>query len=300
MITEATVRKTHLYPEMLPDARFVSVAAGFEASPSLLDLRRFEPRVLQLVRVAADRSADAELRIRADNLKRDVNCGGLFSLEPNSWDVLGTNFLTLNVYAKNPITDFRSHFGLWVYEPTVAHKIKYGMRLTDEDKTIDQELNVAQSVEKGVLPLPISYMIEREYQVANELTYTSVADVDTEEATIFTVTPERGQFIVLTGIAANPGTTAQNIRLRIDRDTDADYLELSAYPMSLDKDVACFIPALSEIRVKAVANSAVADHVFRITVKHCIMTNAVRVRFGLLSRAEVPGDLWNKVKGGVL
>ena len=41
--------------------------------------------------------------------------------------------------------------------PTIAHKLFYGMTLTSEEKAIAEEFGVVKNtVEKGLLPLPIS------------------------------------------------------------------------------------------------------------------------------------------------
>jgi hypothetical protein len=109
-----------------------------------------------------------------------------------------------------------------------------------------------------------------------------------------------GEFLVLTGISSAPGNAADNVRIRIDRDDNADYLELPTYPMALSRDIKCFIPALKEFRIKLIAGGAVASHAMRYTIRRFVLTNLLRVRFGLVSKDEVPGDLWNKVRGGVL
>lgn len=304
MINEATIPKARFFPECLPEARVLTVGAGAEASPALLDLRRFG-KFLELAHVCADQNANALLRARNDAERLEINCGGYPATAagdplPTAWGLLGTELLQLNVYASALLNTFRAFFNLWVYEPTVAHKLKRGKMLTGEETEIADRLGLVQSVEKGVLPLSIPYLILREYQVLEEVTRTEVLDVPAAETTVALVTTRPDEFLVLTGFAAAPGLAASNVRVRIDRDDDADYLEFPTFPLRLEADWPCFIPALHELRLKAIAGVLSAGHAFRYTYRRCLLTNTLRVRFGLVSRDEAPGDLWAKVKGGVL
>lgn len=309
-ITEATIRQTKYYPELLPDARYVSIGAGSEVSPPLLELRRFSPRFVSLTNIAVERNPSVWARIYADNVRRELNTDPMYSLKPNEWDVPATDYVRYNLYNGSyftSVSNFRTTFGLWVYEPTVAHKLRHKKQLSQEEAEIAERLGIRNTVEKGLLPLPLQYMIEREYQVLFKETLTRVVDFDVYDQyfVVETIVPaSQDEFIVLTSIASDPGTLASDIRISVDRDENADYVsDLSAYPLSVDGDLQCFIPALKEIKIKLKASSAggyVTGHRIRYTIWHCALTNLIRVRFGLASRDEVPGDLWDKVKGGVL
>ena len=100
-------------------------------------------------------------------------------------------------------------------------------------------------------------------------------------------------------IACSPGAVADNIIIKIDRDNDSNYVEIPAYPLSLTTDLACWIPALHELKIKVVANTT-TTMTLRYVVGRYVLSNILRVRFGLLSKAEAPEDLYDKVKGGVL
>lgn len=305
MISEATIAATRLYPECLPEARVLNVTTGTEASPALLDLRRFRPKFLMLGAAAFDQNANGLLRIRNDTERLEMNCAGYpanAAGEPYliKWGFVGTELLQLNMYAAAALTNYRVFFNLWVYEPTVAHKLKYGKLLTPEEVELAERLRLRASVEKGVLPLSIPYLIEREYQVLDETTYSQVADVSTTEATVAEISARPNEVIILTALASAPNTVANNIRIRIDRDDDYDYLEIPTFPLRLEIDWPCFVPALHTIRIKLVAAASVTGHPFRYTIRRCLLTNTLRVRFGLVRKEEVPGELWDKVKGGVL
>jgi len=319
-ITEATIRQAKYFPELLPDARVVPIGAGSEVSPPLLDLRRFSPKVLRLVHVTAYPNAYVFVRVRADDLRHEANSASLAPLA-DSFDFLTTEYLSYTFYnaSTSPISDYTTTFSMWVYEPTVAHKLRYRKMLTPEEKEIATRLGIDNSVDKGVLPLPLSYMLEREYYTLAEETYAYVmniggagnAPLDTDLVIGDVVPRNADEFLVLTSIVSSPGTVSNNITIRIDRDNDANYIEFPAYALSLPagltvdigRELKCWVPALKEIRVKVYASSAggnITGYQLRFTVRRCALTNLLRVRFGLASRSDVSGDLWDKVKGGVL
>lgn len=299
MITEATIRNARYYPELLPDTRIATVSAGSELSPPIVNLRRFSPKFLHLVNISISR-VDATLRLRSDGLRQEIPASVLPDQSPAPWEIIGTELLEFNLYSSTGVSNVPVSYGLWVYEPTVAHKIKHGKPLTGDETKIASDLGIHQSVEKGVLPLPLSYVVEREYQVVEEISRGVVVDVGTEESVVDVVMSRPNEVLVLTEIAAYPGTAANNIRIRIDRDTDSNYLELNTLAMSLDRSIKCFVPALHEFRFKVIANSLVSGFAARFTVRRCVLTNILKARFRLAGPNEIPGDTWNKVWGGVL
>jgi len=115
-----------------------------------------------------------------------------------------------------------------------------------------------------------------------------------------TIYPKAGQFLVLTKLAATPGDAADNIRISISRDTDANYItDLKPYAVGLERELSCFIPALSELSLDIIATGAVTVYI-RYTILKIKLSNILRCRFGLMSKEEAPGDVWAKVVGGIL
>lgn len=279
------------------------MAASVEASPPLLDLRRFASKVLHLSNIHVEQNANSELHLRADDLRYEFNCAGLPDLTPANFELIGTDYLRCNLFGLTGAgggLSLRALFNLWVYEPTVAHKLKLKKPLSNEEELLADRLGLKASVEKGVLPLPLGYQIEREYHILEEVTYSRIVDVTTVETTVETISPRPDEFLVLTALTSAPALLANNVTIRIDRDDNADYLEMPAFPFALGRELYCFIPALRELRLSILAAGPVTGHALRFTVRRIRLTNTLRVRFGLVSRDEVPGELWDKVKGGVL
>ncbi|GAI38564.1 unnamed protein product, partial [marine sediment metagenome] len=208
------------------------------------------------------------------------------------------------------IDDFSTFMSLWVIKPTVAHKLRYGIPLTPDEQKLNRDLGISDTVEKGLLPLPLSQQIAREFQVIQEETHSFQLTVPIEGVDIETLHPLPGQFLVLTKMSSGPSDTADvadNIRIAIDRDFVSDYVEFPTWPLgatdaiALDKEISCFIPALHELRIKLKATVEPNDPVnIRFTVWKCALTNIFRARWGLASRDELPKDVYDKVMAGVL
>lgn len=308
MITEATVKLVKFPPELIPDSWFGDVPANAEVTPPILDLRRFGPYIAILANIQTTRPTGYErvvLRARYDEARVDENVASLLDALVGAWrlpakDILYYNFLNTGAL----VADYTTHFGLWSFPPTIAHKLLYGITLTNNERAICEELGIRNTVEKGILPLPISQQIEREYHVLGEETHSRSVNIAAANTvyTIESIYPETNKFIVLTRLAADLGTTAQNIRLIVDRDDDTGYAELKTYALSLAAggEVKCFIPALREIRLTTSSAGTPGAHLFRYTFQRIKFTNLLRVRFGLVSEEEVPADLWKKVKGGII
>ena len=307
-ITEATIAKVKYFPEQLPDSVVTTIAIQSEASPTILDSRQFPPKLVRLSEVAVDRDDDVEMRFKVDTGTFSPLAGSMFDLLANNFSLLAKSRIFYNLYnsSAGAKTDFKSFFSLWVIQPTVAHKLRYGIPLTPEEQKLNRDLGISATVEKGLLPLPLSQQIAREYQVIQEETHGFQVNVPTVGVDIETLHPVNGQFLVLTKLSADPGTAAaDNIRIAIDRDYDVDYLEFPTWALgataavSLGKEISCFIPSLKELRIKLKATVSRTSNI-RFTVQRCALTNIFRARWGLVSREELPGDVYDKVLAGVL
>ncbi len=307
-INEATIKKVRYPPELIPDSWFGDVPANTEVSPPVLDLRRFKPYIATLANIQTTQPTGytrVRLRARYDDVRVEEDVSALLPSLVGAWrlpakDILYYNFLNTGAL----VADYTTHFGIWSFPPTIAHKLLYGITLTNDERAICEELGIRNTVEKGILPLPISLQVEREYQVLGEETHSRSVNIAVANTvyTIESIYPKTNECIVLTRLAAAPGTTAQDIRLIFDRDDDAGYAQLKTYALSLAAggEVECFIPALHEIRLTTSATAAPGAHLFRYTYQRVRLSNILRVRFGLVSEDEVPKDLFQKVKSGVL
>ncbi len=303
-ISEATIKNVKFPPELIPDSWFGNVPAGAEATPVPLDLRRFKPYITELANIQVTANANVELRARYDELRAQENTAGMISALVGAWRLLAKDILYLNFFGAILVANYTTHYGVWAFPPTVAHKLLYGIPLTNDEKTLAEKYGIQDSVEKGVLPLPISQQIEREYKVLGEETHSRSINIAVANTryTIESIYPRKDEIVVLTRMAANPGGAANVIRFVVDRDDDVGHADVRTFPLSLvaGGEVACFIPAIREIRLSTEGSVAPGAHLFRYTYQRIKLTNTLRARFGLASKDELPGDVWQKVMAGVL
>lgn len=305
-ISEATIRAVKYPPEKVPDSWFGNVPANAEVSPPLIDLKRFSPWLCTLGDIQLPANASVELRARYGKTRVNENTAALPNLLPGAWQLTAKDELYLNFFGLAPVANFTSHYGLWVVAPTIAHKLALGITLTGAEMELAQKLNIQDSVDKGVLPMPIRYQIERQYMVLEEETHARSVNIAAANVvyTIESLHPRTAdsEIVVLTRIAANPGAAASAIRIIVDRDQNAGYADIRTFPLSLAAggEVECFIPARTEIRLTCQAAVAPGAHLFRYTFQRIRMNNILRARFGLATKDELPGDVWEKCIAGVL
>ncbi len=304
-ITEATIRAVKFPPELIPDSWFGTLAANAEFAPPILDLRRFSPNILRLVNIQTPAAANATLRVRYDEVRLEQNTLAMLAALVGAWDLPAKDQLYFNFFGLAALAH-TAHYGVWAYPPTIAHKIQWGIALNAKEQAINQELGIADTVEKGLLPMPISQLIEREYPVVGEETHTRNINIAANNTVypIEVMYAKPGEILVLTRIAALAGVAANNVQIIVDRDNDANYLTFPAWPLTIlaGGEVACFIPALTQLRLTTTALGAAPGlgMLFRYTIQRVKLTNILRVRFGLLSEAEAPKDLFSKVQGGIV
>lgn len=309
MITEARVKATKYHPEKLPDSWFGAVPNLAEVSPGIIDLKRFAPFLITLADIGLTPNANVELRARYDTTRVASNTGPMLvtegaTQEVGAWRLPAKEVLYYTFYGLIAVATYTSHHGLWVVKPRVADKLLHGISLTPEERELNERLGISNTVEKGLLPLPTSLQIEREYHVLAEETRTASVNIALANTnyTIESLYPRAGQFVVLTRLAAPPGTTPQDIRIVVDRDGDVEIADLKTFPLSTATggEIRCFLPAVRELRLSTIATVAPGAHTFRYTIQHVKLSNILRYRFGLVGEDEIPKDLADKVKGGIV
>jgi len=301
MLSDAIIKAVKYPPELLPDSWSGTLAANTEFAPPVLDLRGFKPYLLRLTNIQVPLSLVVNLRARYDGVYIEENAGAMLNNLVGAWDLPAKDHLYFNFFGLGALL-YNTHYGVWVQLPTIAHKLLWGIALNDKEKAIDEELGIADTVQKGLLPLPISQLIEREYPVVGEETHTRRIVMAANIVYPIEVMYARpGEILVLTRIASEDLVPA-NVQIIIDRDNDANYRQFPTRPLNLvaGGEIACFIPATTLIRLTTTATGIPGATRFRYTFQRVKLTNILRVRFGLMSEAEAPADLWKKCAAGVV
>ncbi|GAI68541.1 unnamed protein product [marine sediment metagenome] len=178
MISEATVRLVKYPPECIPDSWFGNVPASAEAAPPVLDLRRFTPYILALANIQLAANPNVVLRARhgsGGSIRVEENTAAMLSNLVGAWWLSSKDILYYNLFGLAAVADYKTHFGMWAkggspVTPTIVDKLFYGIPLTNDEKAVCEELGIRNTFEKGLLPLPISQQIEREYRIVGEET----------------------------------------------------------------------------------------------------------------------------------
>ncbi len=312
-ISDATIRRVKYPPELIPDAWFGTPPAGAEVVVPILNLARF-PLLLALTGIQLVPSANIIIRARYDDIRLEENTAAMYWTGvtglPGAWWLLAKQYLYLNFLGgAAPPANYATFYGVWAQKPTIAHKLVHGISLTAEERAIADRLGVADTVDKGLLPIPISQQIEREYYVLGEETKSRVITLaaPATDYGIESIYARANEIIVLTRIASFPSAgvpvPGDNVQLLVDRDDDQGFVTIPTFPLStiIGGEVECFIPAIHELRLHTTCAAAPAQpQLFRYTIKRIRLSNILRARFGLVGPDEIPGDTWSKVMSGIL
>ncbi|MBA7636790.1 hypothetical protein ES703_44418 [subsurface metagenome] len=294
-------------PELLPSAEYVSPAA--EKTAEILNLTRLPPGILvRLKDVGAERSNNAELRFKADNESFEVPAAAIPDLtEPTQYDLLASKSARLSVYAIADLSNYKVWHGLLVWQQTIADKLALEIPLTNEERAINEKLGVWKTVKRGTLPINWDRIKLYEHFPIYRETRSIRKTLPTTGLSLDTIKPRKpgDQFVVLEKVSCDGVglTAADNVRLTLCRDDHGSaatpLITLNALSMKLDFDLPMFIPAVREINLRLECDQEQANYRCRWTFSIMHLTNILKVRWGLLSKEEMP-ELWEKCKAGVV
>ena len=312
MISIAKVNAVKYPPELLPDSFVGNLTMSTEFGTPPINLQNFSPYILELAKIQTLQNPNVEMRIHYDNTQRFVNTGGLLPGYIGKGRYPALQQLYLNFFGIAAVTAHSAFYSLWAYLPTVAHKIFWGIPLTAAERAIDTQFNITENVQKGMLPLPLSDIISRQYEILGEETHTVNKNISTAgvNSTLEDIVPRNSnEFLVLTSIAAAPGTTAQNVLFMVDRDNDQGLISLPTFPLSLAPggEIECFVPAIQRLHLYTTATAAPGLTFFRYTIQRVRLSNILKLRFGLITQDELgdaigaskAADLASRVQAGL-
>ncbi len=287
------IRKARYLPELLPFFHTQTLTTGDNPIitlgsptisadiPVLTDKLSAIPDDEVLLKLKADREPTHE----AETISLDV-MGELTPLE-----FLATRSLSLVLNADAPVSDYKMYLGIWVIRPSVAQRILWGLPLTAEHEELSRRRGVRDSVEKGILPFPTAYQIERECMGFKRTYAEIVASVTSGQATsIATLSPPLSdEFLVLESVTADSGaalTLANNAQIYVTRDDDTNYLKLPVFAMDKAYDFPAFIPALRKLEISYYADADLTDRYVRFVIGRYKLTDVLKARFGLPATPE--------------
>ncbi len=286
------IRKARYLPELLPffhtqtlatgDNRIITLGSPTISSdlPILTDKLSATPDAKVLLKLKADREPTHE----AETISLDV-MGELTPLE-----FLATRNLSFVLNADADVPDYKMYLGIWVVRPSVAQRILWGLPLTAEHEELSRRRGVRDSVEKGILPFPMAYQIERECMGFKHTYAEIVATITSGQTTpIETLSPPLSdEFLVLESVTADNTdlTLANNAQIYVTRDDDTNYLKLPVFAMDKAYDFPAFIPALDKLKISYYADADLTNRYVRFIIGRYKRTDLLKARFGLLASPE--------------
>lgn len=286
------VRKARYLPELIPFFEATNLAAGdnsiigisqptvSQGIPVLTDRLSAMPNANVLVKLKADREATHEM----ETISLDV-MGELTPLE-----FLAARSLSLVLNSDAIVNNYRMYLGIWVVKPSVAQRLLWGLPLSAEDRALDTKRSIGDTVEKGLLPFPIPYQIERECLGFKRSYAEIVVTVTAGQTTpVISMAPPLGEeFLVLESVTADNAalTLANNAQIYVTRDDDRDYLKLPCFAMDSAYDFPCFIPALRKLEISYYADANLANRYIRVVIGRYKLTELLKARFGLPATQE--------------
>lgn len=287
----SVIRKARYLPELLPFFHATNLAAGDNSVitltqptvspdiPILTDKLSATPNVNVLLKLKADREATHNI----ETVSLDV-MGEFTPLQ-----YLSTKSLSLVLNSDAIVNNYRIYLGIWVVKPSVAQRILWGLPLSAEDRALDVKRSIRDTVEKGLLPFPLSYQIEREFMGFKRTYAEIVANVVSGQTTpVITTAPLSDEVLVLESVTAdNAGLTlANNAQIYVTRDDDTSFLKLPCFAMDQAYDFNCWIPALRKLEIGYYADANLANRYMRVVIGRYRLTNILRARFGLDTTEE--------------
>jgi len=299
-----TIRHARYLPEMLPFLHAQDLAAGDNSIITLTSPTLSTDIPVLTDKFSASPDADVLLKLKADREPthelESVSLAAVGELTP--LQVLATRSLSLVLNADAPVTDYKMYLGMWVVKPSVAQKVLWRLPLTGEDEALSAKRSIKASVEKGVLPFPIVYEIERECMGFKKTYAEVVATAPTGTTTpILTLSPPlNDEILVLESVTADDSglTLADNAQIYVTRDDDTNYLKLPVFAMDQAYDFPCFIPALRSLEISFYheVGAPLLNRYVRVQISRYKLTNLLRARFGL----ETTEEALESVKAGVV
>lgn len=307
-VTVGTVREAQYFPEVFPVGRIGDIPPESSMSPEPLDLRSFgADRIVQLRDVAAQENASVQAVFQADSQYEVMRLSAM----PNDLQVVPVRYNATERLAYSlqnstgvAVQNFTTRFSVLVDRPTTVDKLRYGLELNAEDEELLGFFpDLPRQVSLGQRPLSFEQRIREQYPSITEFFRTvRISQVGTTGmGTVFhTANALPGEALVLTHIAGDLPNPTDGLKIMIDRDGQHELVSLDAYGLhSLVRGIACWIPALQEIRFRAIASVPVSDYNVRLQFRRVQITPILQARWGLITEQDDP-DTYRAVRAGLL
>lgn len=287
-------------PQYISEAEVKNIAPGKNIIAEI-NTAKLAGRIMRARKVAVGADPDILLRLR-ENARSMQESNAMVMDHTAEFDMHCVTLFYFSLYNKTAavIPNFAYRYGYWLEKPTVADKIFYGLRLTEEDKTIAKEFDIAMLVGKGILPIPLDKFIEREFQITTKRTVTKHENLTTAGLDLGKELPSTDTFLILLGIALEkPPDATYTTRVDI-KVNDVEYHTLRAWACSgATYDIPLWIPAIDSFALRLETNTNIAGYDARYTYAEAKLSDWMKMKFGILLPEE-DKDLYRRIRAGLV
>lgn len=288
-------------PCYVTEAGVETLSSGANTIAEIRD-RELKGKTMRVQEIALDANADITARIREDN--RSLEESSAMSIDHTSlFDLHCKKLFYMNLYngLAASIDNFPYRFGYWLFSPTVADKVFYDQKLSDEEEGIADEYDIRRLVDEGSLPLPIDTILKRVFKKSTSRTVGWHGDVTTATVgvDVGSEVSAVGKMIAIESVALEKpplGTYTTALNITVD---EKPFLDMRAWACSGSlSDIPLFIPCKDSFSLSLTSNINIAAFDCRYSYSEFKITRFIEMLFSLISRND-DEDLWRRVKSGL-
>jgi len=299
-------RKNVLYPEIQMAA---DVVTATESGVEVASYSGYKPYIAQLKDLATSRNPNTTVRVSVDGAAEVVKSATLARYdydvsEELELPALSTLVITLasDVGSGNIPGQIVRH-SLRVTKPTVFEKIRFGLRLTDDEKKLDEKYGISKKIDSGIMKMLDGTQFLKIKEFATRITAAAGANPIIGRELHATT----GMKVVLLGITSDAPVAANTVFIRVDRDEYPEIQNYDTYALPTVSEMAkIYIPATDVIKLTLLNPATnVVNHLVRIKYGIAKISLLERIRWNLAIEPEEQTiidelELEDVVKAGVI
>ena len=275
------IRKAVLHPEIFCDARVVTATEG---GAEVAAYSGFKPFIAQLKELATSRNPNTTVRVSADGAAEVILAATLARYDydvPEELDLTTLSTLAITLASDVGAGDIAGQIvrhTMRITKPTVYEKIRYGLRLSDEEKELDEKYGISKKIDSGIMKMLDGTQFLQIKEYATRIT--AAAGVNPIIGRELHATT--GKKVVLLGVTSDAPIAPDTVFIRVDRD---EYDEIQNYDTfalpTVSEMQKMYIPATDMIRLTLLNTPAVVNHLVRYKYGIAKLTLLEKVKWGL-------------------
>ena len=299
------IRKGVLFPEVQISARVVTATEG---GAEVAAYSGFKPFIAQLKELATSRNARTTVRVSVDGAAEVILAATLARYDydvPEELDLTTLSTLAITLASDVGAGDIAGQIvrhTMRITKPTVYEKIRYGLRLSDEEKELDEKYGISKKIDSGIMKMLDGTQFLQIKEYATRIT--AAAGVNPIIGRELHATT--GKKVVLLGVTSDAPIAPDTVFIRVDRD---EYDEIQNYDTfalpTVSEMQKMYIPATDMIRLTLLNTPAVVNHLVRYKYGIAKISLLEKVKWGLHVEDEEQAiidelELENIAKAGVI